>query len=84
MIVNALKFKGDWNIIKGNLKQRWVTLTDADLQYVDGKQEELLRRIQKRTGEPRESVKAAINECNAALAAGTYHRRMLSISISHH
>ncbi|MEY4485454.1 MAG: hypothetical protein RL693_2906, partial [Verrucomicrobiota bacterium] len=37
-------------------------LTDDDLQYVEGKQEELLGRIQKATGETRESVEKAINE----------------------
>lgn len=67
--MTTLEIKGDWNIIKGNLKQKWATLTDDDLQFIDGKQDELLGRIQKRTGETREAVEDAINEYRAALAA---------------
>ena len=67
--MTTLEIKGDWNIIKGNLKQKWATLTDDDLQYLEGKQDELLGRIQKRTGETREAVEDAIKEYRAALAA---------------
>jgi uncharacterized protein YjbJ (UPF0337 family) len=67
--MTTLEIKGDWNIIKGNLKQKWAKLTDDDLQYLDGKQDELLGRIQKRTGETREAVEDAIKEYRAALAA---------------
>ena len=49
----------DWNITKGKLKQKWANLTDDDLQFLDGKQDELVGRIQKRTGETRESVESA-------------------------
>ena len=66
IIMNKLEIKGDWNITKGKLQQKWAKLTDDDLQYVEGKQEELLGRIQKRTGETREAVEKAIKEsCSA-------------------
>lgn len=58
--MTKLELKGDWNILKGKLKQKWAQLTDDDLQYLEGKQEELLGRIQKRTGETREAVAAYI------------------------
>ena len=58
--------KGDWNITKGKLKQNWATLTDDDLQYVEGKQEELLGRIQKRTGETREAVEKVIKDATSS------------------
>jgi uncharacterized protein YjbJ (UPF0337 family) len=61
-IMTTLEIKGDWNITKGKLKQKWAKLTDSDLQYVEGKHEELLGRIQKRTGETREAVEKAIKE----------------------
>jgi uncharacterized protein YjbJ (UPF0337 family) len=54
--MTTLEIKGDWNIIKGNLKQKWATLTEDDLQYKDGQQEELLGRIQKRTGATKEAI----------------------------
>ena len=63
--MNKLELKGDWNITKGKLKQKWAKLTDDDLQYEEGRHEELLGRIQKRTGETREAVEKAIKELNS-------------------
>src|ERR1035437_9195565 len=60
--MTKLEIKGDWNITKGKLKQKWATLTDDDLQYVEGKSDELLGRIQKRIGESREAVEKAVKE----------------------
>ena len=60
--MNTLEIKGDWNITKGKLKQKWAKLTDDDLQFAEGKHDELLGRIQKRTGETREAVEKAIKE----------------------
>ncbi len=60
--MNTLQIKGDWNIIKGKLQQKWAGLTDDDLQYAEGKSEELIGRIQKRTGETREAIEKAVNE----------------------
>lgn len=58
----TLEIKGDWNIIKGKLKQRWAKLTDTDLQYAEGKHDELYGRIQKSTGETRDAVDKAVKE----------------------
>jgi len=60
--MNTLEMKGNWNVIKGKLKQRWARLTDDDLRYVEGKEDELIGRIQKRTGESRENVEKTVNE----------------------
>jgi len=60
--MNTMELKGNWNIIRGKLKQRWARLTDDDLQYVEGKEAELIGRIQKRTGETRDSVEKVIDE----------------------
>lgn len=59
--MNTLQWKGNWNIIKGKLKQKYADLTDNDLDYVEGKQEELLGRIQKRTGMTREQLEEELN-----------------------
>ena len=61
--MNTLEIKGDWNITKGKLKQKWAKLTDDDLQYMDGKQDELIGRIQKATGETREAVEKELHQC---------------------
>ncbi len=63
--MNKLEVKGDWNITKGKLKQKWAKLTDDDLQFVEGKQDELLGRIQKRTGATREMVENALKEASS-------------------
>lgn len=60
--MNKLEIKGDWNIAKGKIKQKWANLTDDDLLFVAGKEEELIGRIQKRTGETREAVERAFSD----------------------
>jgi len=64
--MTKLEIKGDWNITKGKLKQKWASLSDDDLTYAEGKQEELFGRIQKRTGETREAIEKAIKESSSA------------------
>ena len=66
--MNTLEIKGDWNITKGKLKQKWATLTDDDLKFVNGMSDELLGRIQKRTGETKEAIEKAIKESSSACA----------------
>ena len=63
--MNTLEIKGDWNITKGKLKQKWAKLTDDDLQFAEGKLEEVFGRIQKRTGESREAVEKAVKEASS-------------------
>ncbi len=55
------KVKGNWNEAKGKLKQKWGKLTDDDLDYAEGKEDEVLGKIQKRTGETKDSVKKFID-----------------------
>ena len=63
--MNKLELKGDWNITKGKLKQKWADLTDDDLTYADGQADELVGRIQKRTGQTREEVEDAIRNADS-------------------
>jgi uncharacterized protein YjbJ (UPF0337 family) len=60
--MNKLQAKGNWNIAKGKLKQKWAKLTDDDLRFEEGQDQELIGRIQKRTGETREAVEKAVEE----------------------
>lgn len=59
--MNKLQIKGNWNVLKGKLKQKYGELTDEDLAYVEGKEDELLGRIQKRTGKAKDDLMAEIN-----------------------
>lgn len=56
------KVRGNWNIAKGKLKQQWGDLTDDDLDYVEGKEDELLGRIQRRTGESKEKINEILED----------------------
>lgn len=59
--MDNLRIKGNWNTIKGKIKQQWGDLTDDDLQYEEGREDELLGRIQRKTGKSREEVVSYIN-----------------------
>ena len=56
--MDKLRIKGNWNELKGRAKQEWADLTDDDLLYVEGKEDELLGRIQNRTGKTRDEVRS--------------------------
>lgn len=59
--MDRLRIKGNWNELKGRIKQRWGELTDDDLTYEEGKDDELIGKIQKRTGQAREEIINYIN-----------------------
>jgi len=50
---NLTGLEGNWNEIKGKLKQKFATLTDNDLLLIEGKQDELLGRLQIKLGKPK-------------------------------
>ena len=57
-----LQMKGSWNEIKGKLKQKYGQLTDDDLIFADGKEDELLGRLQKRLGRTKDELRAEIGD----------------------
>lgn len=54
--MNKDTMKGQWDIAKGKLKQKYAQLTDNDLVYVEGKEDELLGRIEKKVGRSRAEI----------------------------
>lgn len=60
--MTTLKLKGTWNETKGKLKQKYAQLTDNGLLFEEGKEEELLGRLQQRTGETKEKIRSYIEE----------------------
>lgn len=63
--MSTLTAKGNWNIAKGKLKQRFARLMDDDLQFIEGKVDELVGRIQKRAGLSREGIEPTACEGDA-------------------
>lgn len=53
---------GNWNELKGKLKQKYAELTDDDLLLAEGKSEELLGRLQIRLGKTKSEVEQLIND----------------------
>jgi len=56
IFMDKLAFQGEWNEIKGKLKQAHAHLTDDDLKYEEGKDEELLGKLQKKLGKGRDEL----------------------------
>ncbi len=54
--MDKLELKGIWNQVKGKVKQTYADLTDDDLKYEEGKDEELLGRLQQKTGKGRDEL----------------------------
>lgn len=60
--MNKLQIKGAWNEIAGKLKQKYADLTDDDLAFAEGKEEELLGRLQKKMGKTKEAIRDEIED----------------------
>lgn len=55
--MDNLRIKGAWNTVKGKLKQKYADLTDDDLKYAEGKEDELVGRLQQKLGKTRDEIK---------------------------
>lgn len=59
---STTELKGNWNELKGKLKQKFAILTDNDLLLVDGKEDELLGRLQAKLGKTKEEIQNLISK----------------------
>lgn len=57
-----LNLKGNWNIVKGKLKQAYGDLTDDDLTYTDGKEDELVGRLQRKLGQTHAQIQTLLHK----------------------
>lgn len=62
MAINAQELQGQWNQLRGRVKEKWGQLTDDDLQMQGGNVDQLIGRIQQRTGEGREAIEKFLTE----------------------
>jgi uncharacterized protein YjbJ (UPF0337 family) len=62
MAINAQELQGQWNNLRGQVKQKWGQLTDDDLQIHGGNVDQLVGRIQQKTGEGRDVVERYLSE----------------------
>ncbi len=61
MSATSDKVKGNWNQMKGKIKEKYGELTDSDLDVAEGKTEQLVGRIQEKTGETKEKIKEFVD-----------------------
>jgi len=59
--MSKLKWKGRWNEIKGKIKKSYGDITNDDLTYEEGKEDEMLGKLQKKTGKSKEEVNDWLN-----------------------
>lgn len=57
-----LELKGKWDELKGKLKQKYAVLTDNDLMLAEGKEDELLGRLEIKLGKTKEEIQKVISE----------------------
>jgi uncharacterized protein YjbJ (UPF0337 family) len=60
--MNKTRLIGNWNELKGKLKKRYAELTDKDLLYEEGREDELYGRLQKKLGKSQEEVERLIRD----------------------
>lgn len=60
--MNNQTLKGDWNQLKGNVKQKWADLTDDDLTHIEGSRDKLVGRLQERSGRTKEEVEREVDD----------------------
>jgi uncharacterized protein YjbJ (UPF0337 family) len=62
---NLTELKGNWLETKGKLKQRFAMLTDDDLLLIEGKEDEMLGRLEKKLGKSKDELHKIISDLNS-------------------
>jgi uncharacterized protein YjbJ (UPF0337 family) len=60
--MNTTELKGDWEVQKGKLKQKFAQLTDNDFLFVEGKKDEMLGKLQITLGKSKEELQMIIEK----------------------
>ena len=78
MAINVQGLQGQWNQLKGEVKKRWGQLSEDDLKWSGGNIDQLVGRIQQRTGETRESIEKYLDQLTAHGSSAVSTRWSLS------
>lgn len=70
MAINTQVLQGQWNQLRGQVKEKWGQLTDDDLAWQSGNADQLIGRIQQRTGEARDAIERFLNDLTSKSAGG--------------
>ncbi|TLF47075.1 CsbD family protein [Maribacter aurantiacus] len=58
--MNKEQLEGKWNQVKGEFKQKYGNVTDDDTTFAEGKFDEMLGRLQEKTGKRKEEIRKEI------------------------
>ncbi|MEX2120152.1 MAG: CsbD family protein [Pirellulales bacterium] len=61
-MLNAQEIQGHWDMLRGKVKEKWGQLTDDDLQIVGGNVDQLVGRIQQKTGQQRREIESFLDD----------------------
>ncbi len=60
--MNTTEIKGNWNELKGKLKQKYADLTDDDLMYAEGQEDEMYGKLQQKLGKTKEEFNQLLSD----------------------
>jgi uncharacterized protein YjbJ (UPF0337 family) len=60
--MDELRIKGNWNELKGKIKEKYANLTDDDLKYEEGQEDQFFGNLQKKLGKSKDEVKEWLNQ----------------------
>jgi uncharacterized protein YjbJ (UPF0337 family) len=66
--MNSDQMQGKWKQMKGSVKERWGKLTDDDVDVINGRQDQLIGKIQERYGIAKEEARRQVEEWTHAYA----------------
>jgi uncharacterized protein YjbJ (UPF0337 family) len=61
-VMNEETAKGNWNEMKGKIKQKWGDITDDDLTYAEGKEDEMWGKLQQKVGKSKDEIKREVDK----------------------
>ena len=72
-MVNTQVLQGQWNQVRGQLKKKWAQLSEDDLKLTNGNIDQLVGKIQHKTGEAREAIEQYLDELTSQGASAVSH-----------
>lgn len=53
---NSTELQGHWDEFKGKLKQKYAELTDDDLKYEEGREDEMWGKLEQKLGKAKKEI----------------------------
>ena len=73
--MNTTTIEGNWQQVKGKVREQWGKLTDDDMTVIAGKRDQLIGTLKERYGKSKEAVAAEVKEFEQSLAATRTDRK---------